>query len=333
MRPGLFVNRHPDVAPNFYTPETARLRAAVRERVRRFFAGRNVLEVETPVLSRGCSTDAHIDVFATQFQPEGVAPGSGGIALYLQTSPEMHMKRLLCQGFTDIFQISRVFRNGEAGRLHNPEFSMLEWYRRGFSMEQLVDEVAALCGTLLGERPVVLKSYQQAFVDAVGIDPLACTLADVRALCNRRAVEPPPLGDLTDGLQFVMSQLVEPTLPADSFVFVHGFPAEQAVLAVLDEKDPRTARRFELFHHGLELANGWQELADWQENERRLTEENVKRRARGRPALPVDQRFIAALKQGLPACSGVALGLDRVIMLAAGALSVGESLAFPWGDC
>jgi lysyl-tRNA synthetase class 2 len=311
----------------------ARLRASVHARVRGFFAGRNVLEVETPVLSRGSSTDVHIDVFATQFQPEGVTQGSGGSALYLQTSPEMHMKRLLCQGFTDVFQISRVFRNGEAGRLHNPEFSMLEWYRCGSSMDELVDEVAALCCTLLGERPVVRKSYQQAFGDAVGIDPLACTLADVRALCNRRAVETPPLGDLTDGLQFVMSQFVEPTLPADALAFVHGFPAEQAVLAVLDEKDPRTARRFELFHRGLELANGWQELADWHENERRLTEENVKRRTRGKPALPVDLRFIAALKRGLPACSGVALGLDRMIMLAAGASSVGETLAFPWGEC
>lgn len=309
--------------------ETARRRGAIIERIREFFKARNVVEIETPVLSHGSSIDCHIDVFTSEF----AASPSKRETLYLRTSPEFHMKRLLAAGYGDLYQIAKVFRNAEHGAIHNPEFTMLEWYRRGMDMAGLIDETAALLSLVLGDKKVVRKKYADLFLEATDIDPLTATADAVAAHCAARNVAPPRFDTLTDALQFAMATIVEPSLPAGAMVFVSHFPAEQAVLAALDTDDPRTAKRFEAYVAGVELVNAFEELVDARETARRQAEENEKRRALGKSVLPMDRNFIAALAEGLPPCSGAALGLDRLIMLALGKKNVAEVLPFNWESC
>jgi lysyl-tRNA synthetase class 2 len=251
---------------------------------------------------------------------------------YLQTSPELHMKRLLARGYPDIFQICRVFRSGESGSRHNPEFAMLEWYRRGFSMEDLMGEVAEVCRAGLGERRVTTVAYSSLFSRVTGLDPLAVAGEQLRAYIASRETDPPPLAAPTDMMQYVMARWVEPSLPPGDITLVHSYPTDQAVLAAIDEQDPRVARRFEAYCGGMELANGWEELVDPDENRLRLEAENVKRMQRGRPPVPVDASFLEALSAGVPACAGVALGLDRLVMLAVGATRIDDVLTFPWDN-
>ena len=310
--------------------DTARRRAAILDRVREFFRSRNVLEVETPILSHSGSVDGHIDLFSAQFHPAGTPGPAPSETAWLGTSPEYHMKRLLASGYGDVFQIGKVFRNGELGRIHNPEFTMLEWYRVGWTMEQLIGETAALITGILGDRGVVRKKYADLFAETTGINPLTATMGDVEALFASRGIAAPPFATVTDALQFAMAAIVEPALDAGSVAVVSHYPAAQAVLAVLDPDDPRTALRFEAYCGGVELANGFEELGDGAETRRRLLEENAKRRSLGRGELPIDNRFLAALESGLPSCSGVALGLDRLIMLALGKKTLGEVVTFRW---
>jgi lysyl-tRNA synthetase class 2 len=312
------------------TPESAALRAQIIRRIRDFFRDRNVLEVETPIVTHSCPTDCHIDPFATEFHPNGWRRTLGSETVYLHTSPEFAMKRLLTQGYGDIYQIGKVFRNGETGAIHNPEFTMLEWYRVNVGMNGLIDEVALLLQMVLGDRPVVRRDYAGLFTGCTGIDPLATDSAALARLCRSRDVAAPAFETVTDGLQFIMSEIIEPGFMADTITVVHRYPADQAVFAALDPADPRVALRFEAYCGDIELANGFEELGDWRENERRMKQENEKRRAIGKPALPVARPFIEALKKGLPRCSGVALGLDRLIMLALGKRSIGEVISFPW---
>ncbi|MBN2189221.1 MAG: EF-P lysine aminoacylase GenX [Chitinispirillaceae bacterium] len=310
--------------------ETAKKRSEIIGKIREFFRARNVLEVETPVLSHGSPADCHIDVFSAGRHPaEAQKPGRSG-AVYLRTSPEFHMKRLLASGYRDIFQIGNVFRNGERGRLHNPEFTMLEWYRIGMDMACLMDETAAFITAVLGKRRIMKYKYAEVFKETTGIDPLAAGVKDVAGYCESRGKVLFSGATLTDALQFVMAEFIEPALPADACVFVHHYPADQAVLAVLEPDDTRVARRFEAYCGGLELVNGFEELADWKENERRQQEENKKRKSAGKPGIPLDRQFIDALKKGMPSCSGAALGLDRLVMLALGKQSIDDVLTFPW---
>ena len=317
------------VTPQFNSA-MARFRADFCKKIRAFFEKRSVVEIETPVLSRGISCDCHIDVFSTRYFPDGTAEG---LPFYLQTSPEFHMKRLLAGGFPDIFQISRVFRNGEKGRLHNPEFTMLEWYRRAYTLEQLMDEVAALCDELTGSFPVVKKPYRQAFQEATGINPVTTSYDDLLDYCRSRNLSPPPLPSITDALQFLMATCVEPFLPEDTYVFLYHFPAAQALLARLNPRDTRIAQRFEVYFNGIELGNGYEELVDWRETMHRMHEENKKRSQARKQALPVDEQFINSLRKGIGPCAGVAMGVDRMIMLSAGASSVQDVIAFPWDCC
>lgn len=294
--------------------------------VRGFFAQRGVLEVETPVLGQCGVTDPNLDGVQAEVTAGARAGG------WLQTSPEYHMKRLLAAGSGAIYQVARVFRNGELGRRHNPEFSMLEWYRTGFDDRDLMAEVADLvCGWLGCERPDTV-TYRDALVEWAGIDPFRVSDRELLRRCEQW-LGPEQLADLgRDGcLDLLMSFAVEPNLGWQRPVFITGYPASQASLArVSTAGGVTTAHRFELYIQGLELCNGYWELTDAREQRERFEADNRRRVALGKPEMPVDEAFLAALDQGLPECSGVALGLDRLLMLKTGAQDIGEVLAFPF---
>ncbi|WP_328185741.1 EF-P lysine aminoacylase EpmA [Marinobacter sp. OP 3.4] len=297
--------------------------------VRGFFADRGVLEVETPVLGRHGVTDVNIDsVAASPTVVAGQYPGRG----WLQTSPEYHMKRLLAAGSGSIYQVSHVFRDGERGRRHNPEFSLLEWYRPGFDDEALMSEVTALvCGWLDLPEPDRC-GYRHLLLDHAGIDPFEASLADLRDACRPLVGESSLLAELDrDGcLDLLMSFRVEPLLGFDRPVFVTRYPASQAALARISVEDGHpVAHRFELYVRGIELCNGYWELTDPEEQRRRFQQDNARRRSLGKPEMPEDEAFLAALEAGLPDCAGVALGLDRLLMLKCGASDISEVLAFP----
>jgi lysyl-tRNA synthetase class 2 len=301
-----------------------RERASLLARCREFFAARGVLEVETPVLAQATATDVHLASLATRISGR---PGP----YYLQTSPEYAMKRLLAAGSGDIYQICKVFRDAERGALHNPEFTMLEWYRVGFDHGRLMDEVEALLALLLAERlalPAERLAYREAFGRALGIDPLTAPLATLAALAEERAGAA-ALGDERDlYLDLLMGTVVGPALGRGRITFVHSYPASQAALARLLPGAPPVAARFEAYVEGLELCNGFHELADAAEQRRRFVADRRLRAERGLPVPPIDERLLAALAAGLPECAGVALGLDRVLMLATGCGSIGEVLTF-----
>jgi len=306
---------------------TLRLRAELLAAARCFFAERRVLEVDTPALVRHAVTDPHIHSAQVQL-PGHAAP------LYLHTSPEYAMKRLLAAGSGDIYQIAHVFRGEEAGRLHNAEFTLIEWYRCGYSMQQLMQEVAQLARALLGlasEAPFEALSYQAAFQRELGCAALTASDATLRSLAIHARLEP-RLAEQCERdqlLDWLMGSAVGPRLGADRLCFVHSYPASQAALARLDPQDPRVALRFELYYRGLELANGFEELADPAEQRARFEADRQQRLRRGRPAPPIDADLLAALAAGLPPVSGVALGFDRVLMLRTGATNIGAVLAFP----
>jgi elongation factor P--(R)-beta-lysine ligase len=315
---------------NAFTVEMARKRADMMASVRTFFAEKGVLEVETPSLCSGIGPDCHIDPFETGFQ---AAPGSALRKRYLLSSPELPMKRLLASGFPDIFQLGRVYRNGEAGRLHNPEFTMLEWYRRGFDMYRLIDEVTEFLRYLLpGPPEVELLSYRELFMRHTGLDPLNTSVDAVRAILGEKNEEP-EFSSLADALIYAIAVKVEPHLDADRLTIVYNYPKDQAVLSVVDRNDSRIARRFEAYFKGVELVNGFEELTDAEENRRRFADENRRRRAEGKAVLPVDERFLDAMAQGMSPCSGVAVGMDRVLMCMTGVASIAEVISFPWEAC
>ncbi|MBB5322057.1 EF-P lysine aminoacylase EpmA [Marinobacter oulmenensis] len=302
-------------------------RAELLAYVRGFFARRRVMEVETPVLGRFGVTDLNLDGIRADVAACGVRGG------WLQTSPEYHMKRLLAAGAGPIFQIARVFRDGESGPRHNPEFSLLEWYRPGMDDRELMAEVGDLvCGWLECPQPEVL-TYRGALMRHAGFDPMAITDAELRQYCQRW-LEPGQLDDLGRDacLDLVMSFAVEPALGQNAPVFVTRYPASQAALARTSRDDGyAVAHRFELYSQGLELCNGYWELTDAEEQRARFEADNRARGAAGKPEMAIDETLVAAMESGLPDCAGVALGLDRLQMLKVGARSIDEVLAFPFG--
>lgn len=305
--------------------QTLRARAGHLRTVRRFFEARGVIEVETPLLCSAGVTDVHLPSLAVD------SPSAG--RRWLQTSPEYAMKRLLAADLGACFQITRAFRAGEMGRLHNPEFSLLEWYRPGFDHHALMAEVAELCGAVLGARAVRTITYRNAFHESLGVDPLRIGEDDLRALADARlgpASWLPEAGrdDLLDAL---MGTAVCPGLGHGSFTFLTEFPASQAALARRDPANPQVAERFELFIDGVEIANGFHELTDAAEQRARFRADLEQRARRGLPAMEIDERLLAALAAGMPEGSGVALGLDRLMMIALGRNSLDEVMAFSWG--
>ena len=304
-----------------------RRRAQLLQIIRQFFAEREVLEVETPLLCRATGTDPNLDFFSSQFH----SPPNSEI-LYLQTSPEFAMKRLLAAGSGSIYQICKAFRNGEAGRFHNPEFTILEWYRLGFGLEQLMREVGQLLRCVLGPLPIQTVSYQQLFHGVTGLDPLHFSRADYRDYAHAEGL---PEADALCGddpvlwLDFLFSHCVQNAMAKQRIYLVYDYPAIQSSLARIHPNDPRVAERFEVFIDGVELGNGFFELSDADEQEIRFDREIKQRRQQGLPPVAKDPLFLSALKSGLPECSGVAIGLDRLLMLVSGCDSIQQVLAFP----
>lgn len=325
-----------------------RARAGMLARLRKFFVKRGVLEVETPLLSRAATTDPALDSFRTcwsgpqsgplsasssRFEPGLAQPQRTQPALYLHTSPELPMKRLLAAGSGPIYQVCKVFRDGERGRRHHPEFSLLEWYRPGWTLPALIDEVAELVRLLLDRPALALEviDYRDLFRERLGIDPWTAAIEALRAAAwdaGLRGCEGLEL-DRDGWLDLLMSQCLEPTLGRDRMTVVRGYPLSQAALARARPDDPSVAERFELYLGGMELANGFDELTDAAEQRSRFNANLDKRRADGRFEPPLDEAFLAALEFGMPASAGVALGLDRLLMCVLGADHIDAVLAFP----
>ncbi len=305
------------------SPAALARRAELLAAVRGFFARRGVLEVETPLLASHGVTDPAIEPLVVQGGAVVPAPR------YLQSSPEYAMKRLLAAGSGPIYQLGRAFRDGEAGRRHNPEFTLLEWYRPGFDQHALMAEVAELLEYCLGRRGWRKVSYGDLFRAHLDLDPHRAS-AEALAALARAELDTDALELDRDGwLDLLLSHRIEPAL--EGIVCVHGYPASQAALARIDHSGPvPVAERFEFYVDGLELANGYRELADPEEQARRFAADNAARQRRGLAERTPDPRLLAALAAGLPACSGVALGFDRLVMAATGAASLDQVLAFPW---
>lgn len=298
------------------------------QRIRAFFTARNVLEVETPLLSHASGTDAQLAFFTSRYE---TPPHSQ--ALFLQTSPEFAMKRLLAAGSGSIYQICKAFRNGEAGRFHNPEFTILEWYRVGFDLAQLMDEVEALFdalfdGQLNSPRRV---SYQTIFEQYTGLNALIFSYIDYCAYANQNGLnEAITLCGQNHALwlDFLFSFCVQPHLGINELCLVYGYPACQSSLARLNSENPLITERVEVFINGIELGNGFYELADVNEQNRRFEAEIYIRQQENLPVAVKDERLLAALKSGLPDCSGIALGLDRLLMVLANLPSVADTVSF-----
>ncbi|MBL8251667.1 MAG: EF-P lysine aminoacylase GenX [Candidatus Competibacter sp.] len=313
--------------------DTLRLRAELLARIRAFFAARRVLEVETPALSAAAIPDPHLASFSTRYTGPGPRHGQ---ALYLHTSPEFPMKRLLAAGSGCIYQIARVFRDGEAGRRHNPEFTLLEWYRVGFDHHRLMGEATELVEALLAGRLALSEpervSYRDLFERHLRLDPHRATATELAACARRQGLRVPAdlsADDPDPWLDLLLTHCIEPQLGQGRLSWVYDYPASQAALARLRPGDPPVGERFELYLNGLELANGFHELGDAGEQRRRFEGENARRQASGLSPVPVDGALLAALDSGLPDCAGVALGFDRLVMLAAGKASIQEVIAFP----
>ncbi len=302
-----------------------RMRAEVSRDLREWFREAGVLEVDTPMLSSAAATDPNLASFAVRGPRD---------TWWLQTSPEFPMKRLLAAGSGDIYQLCHVFREGEAGSRHNPEFTMLEWYRLGLDMHGMMDEVESLMRALCAGRRAVgatlRLSYREVFLRIADIDPFEADAGDISAaLESRGVVVPDGLEEAREALlDLLLSTVIEPSLDPERPVFVYDFPPWQAALARLRAGTPAVAERFELFLGGLELANGFHELADPREQRARFEEDLARRAAAGMPTPTMDLYLLEALEAGFPDCSGVAIGFDRLLMFLSGADTISEVLAF-----
>ena len=323
-------------------------RALMSKNIRAFFDARDVIEVETPLLSQFATTDPHLDSFQSCFREQ---------PCFLNTSPEYAMKRLLSTLHKPIYQIGKAFRDDELGANHNPEFTMLEWYQPAYDDEQLMDEMEALIQTIAkqssnkcllasesscsGNSGLRFKrlSYQQAFELAAGINPHTTTVAECYqvAIDNKVSI---PQGltlaeeELNDWLDWLLTQLILPSFNNEGFVFIYDYPVSQCALAkiALNQQQIPVAKRFELFFDEVELANGFYELTDAETQLARFEADNLRRVAIGKAPVRIDENFIAALNHGLPECSGVALGLDRLLMVLCGFSDIRQVLSFSWHE-
>jgi lysyl-tRNA synthetase class 2 len=294
-----------------WRPDASRLAIEARARllsdIRHYFSDQKVMEVVTPVLSRAGNSDPNIRSVTTDSQRRK----------YLRTSPEYALKRLLASGHSDIYEMGPVFRAGETGRYHNPEFTLLEWYRLGWSYLDLANEVielVRLCGHgQFGDWPVQQLTYRELFHQEIGLDPLFCSESDLAACAMERGIVAAPM-DHQEWLDLLLSELIQPALPGECFTLLYDFPPEQAALARIREDHPPVAERFEIYLGQMELANGYQELTDADEQLERFRREARLAESRGEEQTVLDMNLIAALSHGLPECTGVALGVDRLLM-------------------
>jgi lysyl-tRNA synthetase class 2 len=313
------------------TPFRQRLqgRAKLYELIRNFFSDRGVLEVETPILSAAGNTDPNIESFNAPFHGHVDA---GSRERWLRTSPEYPLKRLLADGVGDCYELGRVFRNGEAGERHNPEFTMLEWYRVGWTHRQLMEEAIALVEAalaLVGRRvEVVIEGYRQIFLDELGLDPLHAQIDELRKPLAPYNIEPSGL-TRDDWLDLLITHKLQPAFPRDRITVIHDYPASQSALARIRPGDPPLAERFELYLGPYELANGYHELNDAAEQRARFERDNARRRERGLREMPIDEQLLAVLER-MPDCAGVAMGIERLLMCMAGTDRIADVLAFPF---
>ncbi|MCW8869819.1 MAG: EF-P lysine aminoacylase EpmA [Proteobacteria bacterium] len=303
-----------------------RQRAFLLAEIRQFFQERAVLEVQTPIVSSAANTDQQIDVFST----EAIHPDKKNA--YLRTSPEFFHKRLLASGSGDIFEIAPVFRRGEISRLHNPEFTLLEWYRVNFDMSALMTEVDDLFHRLAlhfelkpGQTEII--TYQTLFINMAGFDPFDISDESLNVFCQDRGYHGADL-TRTEALDFVFAVVIQPELKNKEGMMVYHFPIEQAALAQAHPHDKHTCLRFEFLYQGIELANGYQELQDESQQRQRFETDLNWRRQHNKQALPVDEHLLSALKHGMPACSGVAVGLERLHMCLIKANGIREVMGF-----
>jgi lysyl-tRNA synthetase class 2 len=311
------------------TATALKCRAAMLQSARTFFATREVLEVETPILSAGAVSDPHIESLSTQ-----VAGVVG--ARYLCTSPEYAMKRLLAAGSGDIYQVCKVFRDEERGRWHNPEFTMIEWYRLGFDDAALMAEVEALLRQLLAPhrtlRPAEHLSYQAALQRHAQIDPFNASDRELLQAAARHEIRCDAELDRDAKLDLLMGLIVGPRLGREAPCFIYDYPASQAALARLKPGSPSVAARFELYLDGLELANGFHELVQPKEQRARFNQDLAIRGARGQIQPPLDENLLAALEAGMPDCAGVALGFDRLVAIALRSEKLADAMAFSFDN-
>lgn len=292
------------------------LRAAVIRNVRAYFDGEGFVEVDTPVLVRAPGLEPHLDAF----------PVTGGF--YLNTSPEYQMKRMLAGGFRRIYQIGHAFRRGEAGRTHNPEFTMLEWYRTDATTADIMRDCEALLG---GDAPYERLTMRDAWEKHAG-GACGVTVPALREKCEALGIRYDQ-GDAWDDLFFrVFVERIEPRIGRDRPTFLTDYPASMAALARLNPADPTTADRFELYAGGVELVNAFGELTDAAEQRQRFESDIATRRARGLAVTPIDEKFLAALEAGLPACAGAAMGIERLLMLKLGKTDIREVMAFTFDE-
>ena len=317
------------------TWEDAQNRAEILDQIRAFFKARKVIEVETPALSQGTITDVHLEALSCNYNFMESSSISQSTTLYLQTSPEFHMKRLLASGYQSIYQMAKAFRHESAGRFHNPEFTLLEWYRIDFDHFDLIKEVSALLKEVLACEEPRLISYQAVFKEYTNIDPLNTNRkALLSYVDNINKLENWIIQDsLNDEendmlLQYIFTECVEPNIGITSPCFVYDFPLSQASLAKVSTTDPRVANRFECYFKGFELANGFNELTDANIQRQRFSNDNKKRKALGLCDKAIDQNFIEALSNGIPECAGVALGVDRLVMLALEKKKIDDVISF-----
>ena len=307
--------------------QALRQRAALNAMVRRFFAEREVLEVETPILSAAGNTEPNIDSFHTDFSGHRDA---GARRRWLRTSPEFPLKRLLAAGVGDCYELGRVFRNGEAGGRHNPEFTMLEWYRVGWDHHRLIDETASLVQQALAlvGRVATLQviDYRTLYVQRIGVDPFEASIAELRLPLAGIQIDAAGLGR-DDWLDLLMTHCIQPHFDDTVMTVVHDWPASQAALARIRDDTPPRAERFELYLGPVELANGYHELGDAQEQRARFEADHVRRQARGDVLPPLDEALLAALP-AMPACAGVAVGVDRLLMAMGRTARIADVLAF-----
>jgi lysyl-tRNA synthetase class 2 len=308
-----------------------RLRAQVYAAIRGFFSERDVLEVETPILSAAGNTDPNIQSFHATFTGHVDA---GARERWLRTSPEFPLKRLLAAGVGDCYEMGRVFRNGEAGGRHNPEFTMLEWYRVGWDHNRLAREVIDLLERLLLQAgrtfEIVETTYRGLFHDALGVDALLDPIEVLKKPLADANISSDGL-ERDDWLDLLLTHRIQPEFPRDRITVVSEFPASQCALARIRQSDPPVAERFEAYVGRYEVANGYHELNDAAEQRLRFERDNAKRRERGDLEVPMDERLLGVLGD-MPACAGVALGIERLLMVLANTDAIGDVLAFPFSE-
>jgi lysyl-tRNA synthetase class 2 len=306
-----------------------KLRANLYESIRQFFSSRQVLEVETPILSEAGNTEPNIESFSTLFTGHA---GAGSPERWLRTSPEFPLKRLLAAGVGDCYELGRVFRNGEAGRRHNPEFTMLERYRVGWDHRRLMAETCELVQSALAltgrQVEIVERSYREWFIRELALDPFTASVESLQAPLHDVRIDGQGLSR-DDWLDLLVTHRLQPSFPTDRVSVIHDFPASQCALAKIRDDDPPVAERFEVYLGSHELANGYHELTDVEEQRSRFERDNIRRRERGQREVPIDLRLLDALPH-MPPCAGVALGIERLLMALAGTDAIGDVIAFPF---